>query len=275
MKDNQVNLTPENGDEEYEKKRKKGIILLFTIIGAVLLIGGAVYTGYYLYSAYAPEEETTTRAPQTVITEVETSDALIENPIDFDALQSENDEQFAWIQVPGTKVDYPICQSKTDDAFYLKHRASDKAYSKPGAIFIESHNTQTFNDRVTMIYGHNGYSDKMFASLHNFDKGEFFDEHEYFYIYTPTSKKTYEIYSVFKYDNRHIMNSFDFQENEVFLDFVNMTRNPDSTLKYTRDSYAEPFTLDSKFVILSTCVWHQNSNRFLVCGVLINDEKTY
>ena len=272
MNEENKNLSDAQGEEE-EKKKRSGAVILFTIVGIVLVIYGGLRLGNYLYGLYQAQSEIKEEVT-VATTEPATAEQLQDNPIDFDALFAENDEQYAWIKVPGTKVDYPICQSKTDDAFYLKHKASDKSYSNPGAIFTEAHNTKTFNDRVTLIYGHNGYSDTMFASLHNFDKADFFDEHEYFYIYTPHSIKTYEIISVFKYDNRHIMNSFDFQNDTVFLDFMNMIRNPESTLKHTRDSFTRELTLDDKIVILSTCVWKQDSNRFLVCGVLISDEKT-
>lgn len=259
-------------EEQEEKKKKRPLLVFFLIIGILLLIGGGIYTGIYLYSVFEPEPETTTRVVATV---PETEDNRIPNPIDFAALQAENDEQIAWIKVPGTNVDYPICQSQTDENFYLKHKASDKSWSEPGAVFIQLHNNIDFNDRVTLVYGHNGYSDKMFATLHYFDKADFFDEHDTFYIYTPTAVKTYEIISVFKYDDRHIMNSFDFQNDEVFLDFLHMIQHPESTMKHTRDSFPRDLDINDKVVILSTCIWRQNGVRFLVCGVLVNDEETY
>ena len=267
------NKKPLNEEPQEEKKRNRATVIILFLAGIILVIFGALKLGTYLYDLYEAKQEL-----PSVVTEVQTepsTQALKENPIDFEALFAENDEQYAWIKVPGTNVDYPICQSKTDDSFYLKHKASDKSYSNPGAIFTELCNSKDFSDRVTLIYGHNGYSDTMFASLHNFDKEEFFNEHEFFYIYTPHSIKTYEIISVFKYDNRHIMNSFDFQDNGVFLDFLSMIKNPESTLKHTRDSFTKELTLDDRVVVLSTCVWKQDSNRFLVCGVLISDEKTY
>ncbi|MBQ9227796.1 MAG: class B sortase [Eubacterium sp.] len=272
MAENEVARPEEEEQEEKKKRRPLAILLIF--LGVLLLIGGAVYTGIYLYSVFEPEPEPPTVAT-TAATEGTTVDNRVENPIDFAALQAENDEQYAWIKVPGTNVDYPICQSRTDDEFYLKHKASDKTWSEPGAVFTQRHNSLDFTDRVTLVYGHNGYSDKMFATLHYFDKEDFFNEHEVFYIYTPTSIKTYEIISVFKYDDRHIMNSFDFQNDEVFLDFLNMIRQPDSTLVHTRDSFTQELTTDDRVVILSTCIWRQNGVRFLVCGVLINDEETY
>ncbi len=270
MSEKDYDLLPE--EEQEEKKKRHPLAIFFILIGVLLLIGGAVYTGMVLYGIFEPEPEPPTVATTTAGTTV---DNRVQNPIDFAALKEENPEQYAWIQVPGTNVDYPICQSTTDDNFYLKHKASDKSWSEPGAVFTQSHNNLEFTDRVTMVYGHNGYSDKMFATLHYFDKADFFDEHEVFYIYTPTSIKTYEIISVFKYDDRHIMNSFDFQNDEVFLDFLAMIKNPDSTMKHTRDSFTKELTVQDRVVILSTCIWRQDGVRFLVCGVLINDEETY
>ena len=103
-----------------------------------------------------------------------------------------------------------MCQSPTDDYFYLRHSAYDKSYVSSGAIYTELSNTTTFKDRVTVIYGHNNYGDSMFTTLHKFESKDFFDSHPYFYIYTPTSRLKYQIVSAFKYDDRHIMNSFNF-----------------------------------------------------------------
>lgn len=64
-------------------------------------------------------------------------------------------------------------QSKTDDAFYLRHKAEDKSWSASGAVYTEAANSKDFNDFVTVIYGHNGYSDTFFTTLHYFEKEDF------------------------------------------------------------------------------------------------------
>ena len=107
-------------------------------------------------------------------------------------------------------MNYPIVQSTVDDEFYLTHSAYDKSWLASGAVFTQSQNTTTFNDSVTLVYGHNGFSESMFTSLHKFEDKSFFDSHPYFYIYMPGHKLTYQIISAFKYDDRHIMNSFSF-----------------------------------------------------------------
>ena len=100
-------------------------------------------------------------------------------------------------------------------------------------------------------------------------------ENPYFYIYTPTSRLKYQIVSAFKYDDRHIMNSFNFQNNGTFEEFIKMIKNPQSTNKNVRSKLDKDITIDDNIVVLSTCVTNQKSNRYLVCGVLVDDEKTY
>ena len=72
--------------------------------------------------------------------------------------------------------------------------------SQCGAIYTQGINSKDFSDPVTVIYGHNGYKETMFTSLHKFEDAEFFDSHEYFFnIYLPQRKLTYQVVSAFKY----------------------------------------------------------------------------
>lgn len=257
-----------------EKKNKAPKIILIIIAILLILAGIGIMLNNYLAKPGSPNQngETEQTAIQTTVAEVTGT----KNPIDFTKLQKENEEIFAWIKVPGTKVDYPILQSAQSDEFYLKHRSTDKQYSASGAIFIQSMNNKDLNDRVTLIYGHNGYSGQtFFTTLHNFEDKEFFDKQDKFYIYTPTSKLTYKVVSAFKYDDRHIMNSFDFSNETVFTEFAKMIQNPNSVKKNVR-SYDKGITKNDKIVILSTCFTGQSykNSRYLVCGVLESNEKT-
>lgn len=255
-------------NENEKNKKSNGIKIIILLIAIVLIAVGTAMTVKYFYDRINAENEA------SKITQITTQEVTVDNPIDFESLQETNDEIYAWINVPGTKVDYPVVQSTESDNFYLKHSATDKKYSASGAIYTQSLNTTSFNDRVTVIYGHNGYGDTFFTTLHNFEDKQFFDENEYFYIYTPKSKLTYQIVSAFKYDDRHILNSFNFQSNNTFEDFIAMIQNPTSTNKNVREQLDREITVNDKLVVLSTCITGQKNNRYLVCGVLINNEKT-
>lgn len=274
--DENMNKNENNKDEEFQeyynedkKKKNAKLIIIFLIVFALIFCG--VYFGIQIYDKHINEPPSSTTAPTTV----SETQQKIENPIDFDSLQSANNEIYAYIKVDDTNVDHPIVQSATDDEFYLRHTAEDKSWSASGAVYTESVNTKTFNDRVTVIYGHNGYGDTFFTTLHRFEKEDFFNSHPYFYIYTPEKKLTYQIISAFKYDDRHIMNSFNFADTVQFLEFEQYILNPSSALKNVRTELDKEVNEDSKIVVLSTCITNQKSSRYLVCGVLVKDEQTY
>lgn len=258
------------GEEENKNSRnkKRAVILIIAIL---ILLCSSAYIVYCFYNNYTAGRE---YESVTSTTRASTVENLAENPIDFPALTAQNDEIYAWIKIDDTNVDYPIVQSRTDDEFYLKHSALDKKWLESGAVYTEGFNNTDFSDPITVIYGHNGYKDSMFTTLHKFEKEDFFNEHPYFYIYQPQRKLTYQVISAFKYDDRHIMNSFNFYAGDDLQNFQQTILNPDPPVRNVRENLDVSIDKNSKIVVLSTCITGQKSNRYLVCGVLVKDEKT-
>ncbi len=260
-----------------EEKNKKSPAFVIAVAVILILIAAVLgYLGKMWYTDYKAQKissgvetfyNTTKSAKKKAVK------PLADNPIDFKALKKTNSDLYAWIKVPGTKVDYPIAQSPTDDFFYLHHDYL-KNYLFEGTLYTELCNSKSFGDPITLIYGHNMYTDDgpMFTTLQRFENQEFFDKHSKFYIYTEKHILTYKIFSVFRYDDRHIMNSFDFSRAEVLKDFQNTLLNPRSIEKYIREDTT--LNKDSKVVILSTCCENDKSARLLVSGVLIKNERT-
>lgn len=192
--------------------------------------------------------------------------------INWSKLQNSNSDAYAWIYIPGTNIDYAVVQATGDetDTFYLS-RNLEKEYEFAGSIFSEKQTSRDFSDPVTLIYGHNMKNGSMFATLHKFEDPDFFKKNKYIYIYTPERRLTYKIYSAYIYDDRHILNSFDFSNEEIREQYFNYTLNPDSVSKNTRKA---DLNLDSKIITLSTCTNGAGNTRYLVQGVLIKDENT-
>lgn len=256
-----------------KRERTKKIIKRTLIILLLLFLAASAYLVYYLYG----ESQSSGEYNKVLITKQpvqSVTNEKVDNPVDFDALTETNDEIYGWIEISDTKVNYPIVQSKTNDEFYLKHSAVDKSYIASGAIYTELCNAKDFNDPITLIYGHNGYSDTMFTTLHNFENKEFFDEHEYFYIYLPGKQLTYQVISAFKYDDRHIMNTFNFLIPDDLEEFQATVTNPDSSVKNVRTELDVPIDRDSKIIVLSTCITGQKAYRYLVCAVLVDVKET-
>ena len=243
-------------------------LYILCIVGAGLCIGFLAY--YYIrlqenkkiYEDLQSQTETQTLAAETEekIAETEQSQTKPDIPVDFEKLWEINPEIYAWIEIPGTSVAYPIVQSASDNSYYLNHTIEGMA-GYPGSIYTEGINSKDFQDFNTMIYGHDMEDGSMFGGLHQFEDSEYLKNHETLIIYTPEHKLTYRIFMTLTYDDRHIMGSFDFSENQEREAYLDSIGNTD-----------EEVTADSKIVTLSTCIATQPSNRFLVEAVLINEE---
>ena len=97
-----------------------------------------------------------------------------QNQVDFEELQKINPDVYAWIQIPGTNINYPILQSVTEADDYYLNTTIDGKTGYPGSIYTEKYNSTSFTDPVTVIYGHNMKEGTMFADLHKYTDKTFF-----------------------------------------------------------------------------------------------------
>ncbi len=261
------------------KLSKKNKLFMLLIIFLVILLIGLCYILFIVYNNFKAQNDYN-KIKDTAVSEKETDSEtqpitghkeFADNPVDFESLEEINEEIYAWIYVPGTNVDYPIVQSATSDFFYLDHDVY-KNYLFAGSIYTEACNLRNFTDRNTVLYGHNMADGSMFATLHRFEDEDFFNKNKYIYVYLPGKKLTYKIVSAYNYDNRHIMNSFNFADDKVFEEYINFVMNPHSSISNVNKDVK--LDLNSKLITLSTCLNSNDEGRYLVQGVLINNEQT-
>jgi sortase B len=186
------------------------------------------------------------------------------SPIDFDALAEINPDIYAWLEIPGTDISYPVLQSE-NDAFYLDHD-ENKNYSPAGSIFSESaYNGRDFSDPVTLLYGHRMSSGAMFGQLQKlYSDPEKFSELNEFVIYLPDREIHYKVFAAVPLDKRHILYSYDFGSARQFKSFFNEIFDI-RAIGSNIDKDAKP-SYDSQVVILSTCLMGDRTCRFLVMG---------
>lgn len=193
------------------------------------------------------------------------------NPIDFEKLQEINADIYAWISIPETNINYPIVQSATDNEYYLNTTIEGQA-GLPGSIYTENFNSKDFTDFNTLIYGHDMLDGTMFQNLHNYGDPEYLEKHPKVYIYTPQKKLTYEIYEAVVYDDRHILQSFDFTQEshrQAYIDSIKSIRELGSN--FNNDVAVD---VNSKIITMSTCIGDKPDNRFLV-GAVLTEEYVY
>lgn len=194
---------------------------------------------------------------------------VVNGDINFTELWKINTDIYAWIKIPNTNVDYPVLQTSGDDAFYLEHNYK-KEYEFAGSIYTEKLNKKDFSDPNTVLYGHNMLNGTMFRTLHNFRDPDFFAANPYIYVYLPDRTLTYEIFSAYEYDDRHILYSFDFTDKDVYAEYLAYATDPTESMMCNRREIE--VTTDDKIITLSTCLGNIDTSRYLVQGVLISDE---
>lgn len=181
-----------------KKSKNIGAKIIFVLSCTVFIICVILVIKMYTSGSSNREEFSATTKVATVKTKQDASETttLPDNPIDFKKLKKTNKDIYAWIDVPGTKVNYAVVQSsgKKDDLFYLEHNIYGN-YEFSGSIFSQRQNSKDFSDPVTVLYGHNMKNGTMFNTLHKFENKDFFKKHSKVYIYTPKRILEYTILS--------------------------------------------------------------------------------
>lgn len=250
------------------KNRWKIVYVLLILICLGCVGGIAVYLQRSAAEDQAVQEQKESLEAQYVVQGQEGQEELekAELPIDFAGLQEINPEIYAWIRIPDTKIDYPILQHAQEDQTYYLTRDIYGKNSSAGSIYTEYYNSKDFMDPNTILYGHNMKNGSMFHNVRYFTDSEYFEEHKDLYIYLPDQILKYEIISCYEYDDRHLLGSFDFSDEEVFADYLEEIMNPRSMYTMIRDGVQ--LTTEDKLVTLSTCVANKPNHRRLLQAVL-------
>lgn len=249
-----------------KRKTQKILVTLLLLLAGICI---AAYVGSQLKKEsnnqiYDEIQEQIKEEPSGLETESKDDDK--EQTVDFKELKKINPDIYAWIDIEDTNVHYPIVQSATDDTYYLDHTIEGKK-GYPGSIYTEKVNAKDFSDFNTVIYGHEMKDETMFKHLHKFKDAEFFKKHEMITIRTETEVKNYRIYAAVIYDNRHILYSYDNDNVEERLKYIQSL----SATAGKGSQFREDMTIDenSRLITLSTCITGQSEKRLIVVAAEI------
>lgn len=224
----------------------------------------------YILEIDNEQDELQVDEPETD-TDTEVADA--ENEIiqiatlDFDKIRLQNSDIYAWIEVPGTDVDYPVLCGKEDD-YYLK-RGLNKEYLLAGCIYSNLDNLLDFSDFVHVIYGHNMNDESMFGSLKRFYDKAFFEANDEIIIFTDDAVRKYRIVATRRHSDLYLYDEFDGYSETGRKSFISMISEKEDDISHVRDD--EEFSAEDRFLVLSTCIKGEAEKRFLVVGKLIEE----
>lgn len=238
-------------------------------ISLIVFIG----SGYKLFSIWKEyndnskvykELELFEPKPSVEIEEDEEVDEYVPtfNPEDYDKLLEMNSDFRGWVQISNTNVNYPIVQAE-DNEFYLT-RNFKKEKNSGGAIFLSYDNDKPFEERNTIVHGHNMKDGSMFASLMKFKEEDFFNENKKIFIVLRDKVLEYEIFSAYVEQASHNPYQIGFASDEDYVAYLNGLR---TRSLFHRDQ--PDFTKDDKIITLSTCSYEIDDGRMLLHARLI------
>lgn len=194
--------------EEDKKNKTFNILFIIVLILTIVLLAASVI---FLLIGMKDEEEPAGDIT-TVIDETNTDSAKIVSPFsyertyniefpvgmkeEFKPLYAQNQDFIGWLTVPGTCIDTPVYQKKSNDEYYLKHD-NYGTYTKYGIPFIESVHDITNMSRNTAIYGHNFDHKLIFDELHNYKDPEYYKKYPVIEFSTLYADYKYKIIAAF------------------------------------------------------------------------------
>lgn len=171
----------------------------------------------------------------------------------------QNDDLIGWVSIPGTRIDYPVMQTKDNPDFYQKH-AFDKSYSNYGVPYAAENCDADISDNM-VLYGHHMNNGSMFSDLCKYE--DFYKEHKTIYFDTLGGYGEYEVIAAFKtvayaesgFKYYHFVNA----ESEAAFDEY-IAKCKELSLYDTGVSAA----YGDKLITLSTCEYSQTNGRMVV-----------
>lgn len=226
------------------------------------------YSAFQLISIfynYHSIEEDTNELIQEYVIEDEEEESEDQDPlkrsIDFKKLQERNKDVIGWLYIPDTKIDEPILKGANNDSYLRKD--IDKKSNTAGQIFIDEINKKDFKDDNTIIYGHNMKNGSRFHDLRYYVKKDFFNEHQYIYIYLPNN--TINVYEVF---SSNIIDAY----SDLYQKGINYQKYIQNVLKNAKCK-RDVSKKQNPLIMLSTCYAHESDDRYVVFARLSENVK--
>ncbi len=218
----------------------------------------AVVLGYLIYNFNidSQDQKQFDDMAQTITIE-ENTDENADNDNGIADLINKNSDCIGWVRISGTKIDYPIMQTKDNPQYYLR-RDFNKQYSYLGTPFMDSRCDVNYDNNL-IVYGHNMKNGKMFADLLKYRDKVYCREHNTILLNINGITKEYELTAVCKVKNDDEWYGYTCQtDKESFNNLISHIKDKSLYLSQNEIQYGD------YFLTLSTCEYSQTNGRIIV-----------
>ncbi len=175
----------------------------------------------------------------------------ITNPINYSEIitkvrdEYNNDDIKGILEIVNADYIVPVLQGKDND-YYLNHDAYGK-HNYMGSIYLD-YRVNIDSSKKLLIYGHNSSNiDMPFKILEEFYDKDYYDNHKYVDLTTSTTKKRYEIFSVYVEPTDYSYMNINFNNDDEYFDHLKKLKS-----KSMYDTGIN-ISKDDEILILQTC----------------------
>jgi len=247
------------GNEHSGKSKFNKKILLITIL---ILIVVCVIAYKLIGQNKEKEEENYENILKNI--QVTPTENETERMLQVIELQKENPDIVGWLEIEGTKINYPVLQDN-DNEYYMTHNYK-KEYTKDGSLFLDKDYNWEIPSTNLLIYGHNNQNDTMFHHLLDYKDESFYKEHPVIRFTTDKEDAEYEIIAVF-YSRVYYQS-----EKDVFRYYYFLNAENEQEFNYYIEKSKQASIYETgktaeygdQLITLSTCSYHTENGRFAV-----------
>ena len=175
----------------------------------------------------------------------------VTNPINYSEIitkvrdEYNNDDIKGILEIENADYIVPVLQGKDND-YYLNHDAYGK-HNYMGSIYLD-YRVNIDSSKKLLIYGHNSSNiDMPFKILEEFYDKDYYDNHKYVDLTTSTTKKRYEIFSVYVEPTDYSYMNINFNNDDEYFDHLKKLKS-----KSMYDTGIN-ISKDDEILILQTC----------------------
>ena len=184
----------------------------------------------------------------------------VTNPINYSEIitkvrdEYNNDDIKGILEIVNADYIVPVLQGKDND-YYLNHDAYGK-HNYMGSIYLD-YRVNIDSSKKLLIYGHNSSNiDMPFKILEEFYDKDYYDNHKYVDLTTSTTKKRYEIFSVYVEPTDYSYMNINFNNDDEYFDHLKKLKS-----KSMYDTGIN-ISKDDEILILQTCSTHKDYHNY-------------
>lgn len=164
----------------------------------------------------------------------------------------------AWLEIPGTDIDYPVMQKPGNPEYYLRRNFKGE-YSYSGTPFLDAGCSVSTSQNL-IVYGHNMKDGTMFSGLMKFKDLNYCMEHQDIKLTVGGITNEYKLYAVCVVDSSDGWYTFKGQVSEDnFTELISHIKNTSSYISNTQQA-----VYGDNFLTLSTCDYSSDNSRLIL-----------